>query len=399
MPKAKKTKRMAEGHIRQRGKTSWQIKFDGPPDPETGNRRIQYVTVRGSKKDAQRERRRLLDAVEGGSYVQPSKVTVNEFASRWKQEWAAFNVSPRTAERYGELLDHHVIPHIGSLSVQRVGPMALNKLYADLLTTGRTLHSGEVIGLAPRTVGHVHRAIHRMLGFAVQWGVIEINPASKVSPPKVEPTEIEILTNEQATVVLTKLRGRVLYPVVAMALASGMRRGEILALRWRVVDFQKRTVRVESALEETKAGGVRVKAPKTKHGKRNISLPDWMFDVLRDQRRQHQERNLALGLGKLTGDEWVFGKLDGDVRAPESVTKEWRATVRTMQLPDVTFHALRHTHASQLIAAGLDVLTISRRLGHARPTITLDVYGHLFADSDVKAAQVMHDIFSGHGAD
>lgn len=324
---------------------------------------------------------------------------MREFALRWKTDWAAFNVSPRTAERYGELLNKHVVPHIGSLPVQRIGPMALNKLYAGLLTTGRTLHSGEVVGLAPRTVGHVHRAIHRMLGFAVQWGVIEVNPASKASPPKVEPTEIEILTNEQASAVLRKLCGRVLYPIAAIALASGMRRGEIVALRWGVVDFQKGTVRVEIALEETKAGGVRVKAPKTKHSKRNISLPDWMLDILRDKRRQHQERNLALGLGKLTGEEWVFGKEDGDVRTPESVTKDWRATVRAKGLADVTFHALRHTHASQLIAAGLDVLTISRRLGHARPSITLDVYGHLFADTDVKAARVMQDIFSGHGAD
>ena len=172
----------------------------------------------------------------------------------------------------------------------------------------------------------------------------------------------------------------------------GMRRGELLALRWQDVDLDAARVRVEQSLEQTKVG-LRIKEPKTKYGRRTITLPASVITELRAHWKAQQERRLSLGLGKAPEETLVFATLDGKPRSPNAFTKEWSVTMRELGLK-VTFHALRHTHASQLIASNLDVLAISRRLGHSTPAITLSVYGHLLSNSDDQAARVIETAFS-----
>jgi integrase len=247
-------------------------------------------------------------------------------------------------------------------------------------------------GLAARTVGHVHRVLHRALGHAATWGVVVQNVASLVSPPRVASTEIEMLREDDIKAVLQKLRGRSMHPIAVVGLATGMRRGELLALRWQDVDLDAGKIRVERSLEQTKAG-LRFKSPKTKHGRRTITIDPATVAELRAHRKGQAERRLTLGLGKPLADALVFPTWDFQVRSPNALTKEWSVAMAEAGLK-VTLHSLRHTHASSLIAAGVDVLTISRRLGHASPTITLGVYGHLFANTDDRAAQVMADLFS-----
>jgi integrase len=145
-------------------------------------------------------------------------------------------------------------------------------------------------------------------------------------------------------------------------------------------------------LEQTKAG-LRFKSPKTKHGRRTISLNLSTVSELRAHWKAQSETRLALGQGRVPTDSLVFPTWDGAPRSPNALTKEWSVAMEAAGL-NVTFHAIRHTHASSLIAAGLDVLTISRRLGHASPTITLGVYGHLFTNTDDKAAEVMEALFA-----
>lgn len=171
-----------------------------------------------------------------------------------------------------------------------------------------------------------------------------------------------------------------------------MRRGELLALRWQDVDLDRAVLRVEQALEATK-GRLRFKPPKTNYGRRPITLPASLIGELRRHRKAQQEQRLALGLGKAPADALVFATWDGRVRHPDGLTKEWSTAMEAIGRPKITLYSLRHTHASQLIAAGLDVLTISRRLGHGSPAITLAVYGHLFANTDDRAAQVMEAAF------
>lgn len=375
------------GHIRRRGQSSWELKFDIEPDPATGKRRIRYASFRGTKRQAEIELARLVSEHAAGESVDPSKLTIGDFLDRWQRDWATNNVSAKTAERYAELLRKHVKARIGTQAIQKLKPLALTELYSALLKDG---HS-EGRGLAPRTVGHVHRVLRRALGHAQLWGIIRQNPAAQVSPPRVEGAEIQTLTPGQWRTVLQKLQGRNLHLIALTLLGTGMRRGELCALRWRDLDLDRARLRIEQSLEQTKAG-LRFKAPKTKHGRRTITLAPLLVAALRDHWKAQGEHRLRLGMGKAPADSLVFARWDGEPRHPDALTKEWSVAMKAIGL-DVTLHSLRHTHASQLIASGMDVLTISRRLGHGSPTITLGVYGHLFADSGDRAAQIIEAAF------
>jgi integrase len=213
-----------------------------------------------------------MDTIRRGEHVDPSKATVSEFFDRWERDWATLRVTPKTFERYQELLRIHVRPNIGKLPIQKLQPAHLAELYAKLLREGRPARDGkEASGLAPRTVGHVARAVHKALVVAVEWGVVQRNVADAVKPPKITNTEIEIIDETQARLMLQQLRGRSLYMIALLGLTTGMRRGELLALRWSDVDLKGATLRVTQSLEQTKPGR-RFKEPKTKHGRRIIAL-------------------------------------------------------------------------------------------------------------------------------
>jgi integrase len=375
-----------KGHIRGRGPGAWELKFD--VQSETGERKTRYVTFHGGKREAQNKLTELLNQVNKGSFIDPSKLSLSEFLDRW-ESWAATQVSAKTLERYKELLTHHVRPHLGARSIQKLRTVDLADLYGKLQSP-----KPEGAGLAPRTVGHVHRLLHRVLGHAVKWSAIGSNPVAAAEPPRVQRTEIEILAPDQIKVVLDALRGRQLYPIAVIGLATGMRRGEMAALRWADVDLETGKIRVERSLEQTNAG-LAFKPPKTKAGRRTVSIPPSIVAELREHWRRQQEKRLALGLGKAAGDDLIFARPDASAWPPDSLTADWARTVRMLKLPKVTLHALRHTHVSQLIAAGLDVVTVSRRIGHGNPTVTLGVYAHLFGNTDEKAAEAVETALAG----
>jgi integrase len=376
------------GHVRRRGERSWEIKFDLGVDPLTGKRRIRYVSFKGTKRAAEIELARLVSQNAAGEGVDPSKSTVAEFVDRWERDWATANVGPKTLERYRQLLRLYVKPHIGSVRIQKLRAVHLNELYSALLRSGGRGGSA----LSARSVGHVHRVLHRALGHAATWGVVSQNVASLVAPPPVPDDEIKILKEEQIGAILRHLEGRTLRPIVSFLLGTGARRGEALAVRWGDVNLQKNVVRIERSLEQTK-GSLRAKSPKTKRGRRNVTISPWLAAELRSHRARQDERRLALGRGRAPDDTPVFARWDGEFRSPSRLSQDFAAAMDALKI-DCTLHGLRHTHVSQLIAAGLDVLTISRRIGHASPAITLNVYGHLFSNTDTRAADIMEATFA-----
>ena len=170
-----------------------------------------------------------------------------------------------------------------------------------------------------------------------------------------------------------------------------MRRGELLGLQWGDLDLDRGVLRVERSVEETKAG-LRCKAPKTKRGRRNITLPSEAIAVLRAHKIKALELRLALGMGPITATTLVFATVEGELIRPRNLTKAWSRVRSAHKLPAVSFHAFRHSHASMLIRAGVDILTISRRLGHSKAAITLDCYGHLIEGADAAAAKAIEGL-------
>jgi integrase len=371
------------GNLTRRGRRSWRLKYELGRDPVTGRRQTRYATLRGTRAQAQAEAAKIMAAVATGQHVDPSTETVAQFVERWLRDWADDNVSNQTWAGYAQMLRKHLCSRVGSTPIQKLTPAHLQSVYAAMAQDG----------LADRTRLHLHRITRGMLKHAAQWGVVPRNVADMIDAPRVRAEEIEILTSEEVRVVLETLRGQPLYPIAALALASGLRRGELLALRWQDIDLDDGALRVEQALEETKRGGLVFKQPKTRHGKRVVTLPPSTVAVLRDHWKAQQEQRLFLGLGRAERSSLVFPNVDGSPRSPNALTHQWRGAMKAAGI-GATFHSLRHTHASTLIAAGLDVLIISRRLGHGSAAITLGVYGHLFKPDD-RAAAIMETALTG----
>jgi integrase len=287
-------------------------------------------------------------------------------------------------ERYRQLAEQQIYPHLGATMIQKLKLASVEAWHSTLLQSG----GKDGKPLSPRTAGHAHRLLQRAMQRAVETELLARNVTSIVGAPASEDTEVEILNAEQVPVVLHKLKGHELYVIAAVDLTTGLRRGELLGLPWSNLDLDGASLRVEHSLEETRAG-LRFKAPKTKHGRRTISLPPSAVAILREHRRKQLEMRMALGLGRPEPDALVFCHPDGSPMSPDKLSRDWGRACKRLGLPEVMFHALRHTHVSALIAAGVDVVQISRRIGHSSPTVTLRTYAHLFKNTDTAAAEAI----------
>jgi integrase len=376
-----------KGHIRRRGVETWELKFDIGRD-QTGKRITQYCNFKGTKREAQNKLAELISAVDKGTHVARSSVTVAAHVTERIDKWVALEkITPKTAERYRELAENQIGPHIGGIKLQELKAVHIEDWHATLRSSGRRDGKG---GLSALTVRHCHRLLSKALKEAARHDLVVRNVASMQQPPKVAKKEVEILTADQVRNVVLKLSAQTIYPRAIIALFTGLRRGEILALRWQHVDLDRKVIEVRWAIEETKERGLRFKAPKTENGRRDVTMPDIVVNTLRAYRRQQLEQRLALGLGKLTGDVLLFTRLNGEPRSPHRFSKEWNAAAGELGIK-VGLHALRHTHASALIDRGIDVVKICKRLGHASPTVTLEVYAHLFDRREDKSAEAINE--------
>lgn len=361
------------GHIRERSPGSFELRYSLGTDPATGQRKTATATVRGDRKAAEKELRRLLRTIDTGEHVEPNKLTVRDWLTTWLETVAA-EVAPKTHERYGQIVDGFLVPALGALPLSKLGPSHIQTAYNGWAVGGRK--DGKEGGLSPRTRRHIHRILKTALSRAVEQQLIARNPADafKKRLPKVERKEMTTLTVEQAATLLAAIRHTRVYWPALLALSTGARRGEVLALRWRNVDLDRGAVRIVESLEQTRAG-IRFKAPKTEKS-RAITLPAFAIEELRRLKREQAEELLKLGI-RQTGDTLVCARADGEPLQPQSLTHEFTRLVGRVDVPRVRFHDLRHSHATQMLSAGIHPKIAQERLGHSTISTTLDLYSHV----------------------
>ncbi len=376
--------------VSKSGKTSYLVKYDLPRDPATNKRRQAYKTVRGTKAEAAAELRRLLALVDRGEYVDASKMTVGQWIDKWLVDYAPLGRSQKTFERYAELLRLHVKPTFGATPVQKITATQVDELYTKLRAT-----------LAERTILHVHRVFGLSLKDAARKQVISRSPMANVttpSPTKVEAgtddvkEQIHALDQAKLDTLLRHFRGSSLFRMVALDAATGLRQGELLALRWSDIDFDRCRIRVERSVEDTKEYGLRFKAPKNKTSRRTIAIDAGTAAMLNAYRLEAAETALAFGV-RLPDDALLFPDRADRFYAPRrgrNVTKEFTRIVGKLgrEFDGFRFHDIRHTHATLLLTNGVPITAVSQRLGHASPTITLGVYAHLVPQAEEKAVEV-----------
>ena len=387
-----------KGHIRRRGKNAWAVKIDHGTDPVTGKRRTKWHSVKGergkppTRADAVRLRTKLLYELQEGSYVEPAKLTVAELLDKWLAD-AANAVRPKTHERYAEIVATHLKPALGQHALARLQPIHIQEAWSQAQAAGRRDGKG---GLSAQTVKHHHRVLSQALKWAVRLRLLAQNPVEHVDAPRPRRREMQILSPAEVAQVLAAVDGTWLHMPILLAVTTGMRRGEILGLRWRDVDLDAGALSVRQMLEQTRgdAAGddgrrpsvLRFQEPKTARSRRRLDLPAMTVDALRGHKARQAERLLALG-HRQTGDDLVIARQDGEPLHPDTLTKEFAGVVAGLDVPRVRFHDLRHTHLSHLLLNGVHPKVASERAGHASVTITLDTYSHVLPGMQADAAK------------
>jgi integrase len=367
--------------LQKRGQ-SWRLRYDLEPDA-SGARQRRSATFIGTKAEAQAQAAKLLASIANGVDVDPSKLTVADHLRAWLN--GPHGLSAKTVERYRDLAEHQIIPHLGGWSLQKLRPAHIADWHAALLKSGG--QGGRP--LSSRTTGHAHRVLHRGLEIALARELVARNVASVIAPPKVADVEVKSLKADQVARVVEALKGHWLEPIAILALTSGARRGEILGLSWGSVDLMRGSMTIERSLEQTRAG-LSFKQPKTRSGRRHVSLPVLAIEALKAHRLRQLEMRMRLGLGKPNDDTLVFASAhDGSPVPPNNLSRDWAIFVKARKLPAASFHSLRHSHASLLISSKLDPVSVARRIGHASASTTMRIYAHLWKESDDLAANAI----------
>jgi integrase len=367
-----------KGHIRERSPGHWAIVLD-VRDPATGKRKRKWHSFQGTKRQAQTESARLISELQGGGYMEPTKMTFVQFLDQWLGHIKA-QVSPRTHERYTEIVKKNIGPVLGAVHLSKLRPTQIASAYSKALLEGRRDGSG---GLSPNTVLYMHRLIKQALAHAVRWEIISRSPADVVDPPKIERITMITYDMTQTAELLEVARGtRLLVPVI-LGILCGLRRGEIVALRWRQVDLANAQLAVVASAEQTREG-VRYKQPKTGRA-RTVALSPIVVEELRAHQLRQAEELLRLGV-RQNDTTFLYMREDGGPIQPRSLTHAWNQMLAKTTLPRIRFHDLRHAHATHLLSSGVHPKVASERLGHSKVGITLDLYSHVLPGMQADAA-------------
>lgn len=358
--------RRAVGSIRWRSDHVARVELSAGRDPITGKRRRMSCEVHGNQADAERALARMLLAI--GRLPAGKSLTVAGYLETLYLPSLDARVRKSTRYGYVQKLNQHVVPRLGSVILTELEPYVLDAWRDEL-----------VAKMSGRNALHVYRVFATALNRAVKWRLIPSNPLDAVDPPKAQERTIETLSTGEAVAYLKAFDGHRLAPIVIMALGAGLRPCELYGLRWSDLDLGAGTVRVERGLHQRKAE-VWEEPPKSARSHRVVSLPAWVIEALRPYR----------GLGALVSDE------RGAV-VPNVIAKLYARQIRSVGLRYVPLRDLRHTHATLMLQAGVDVVVVSRRLGHSNVAITDRHYLRPKRSADQAAADKLDELLASNG--
>ncbi len=361
------------GHIVKRYKNSYSIVLNLGIDPTTGKRKQQWVSVKGTKKGAEKRLSELLNQLDNGTFMKPGKTTLGEFLERWLNEYAWPNLAPRTAEGYESITRQHLIPQLGNITLTQLKPEHIQRYYSEKLSGGRCDGKG---GLSPRTVRHHHVTLHKALQCAVKWRLLSRNPADTIDLPHCQRSEMRIMDEEDIHVFLEAAESTPYYALFHMALFTGMRRSELLALRWCDIDLLLCQAYVTRTLHHLRDGNIVYRAPKTAKGRRMIALPPSTALILGEHKEKQEATRVQLGI-PLKDEDLVFSDLNGRPLLPDTVSHAWTKLAKRTGLGNIRLHDARHSHASLMLKTGTHPKIVQERLGHSSIQITLDTYSHI----------------------
>ncbi len=369
------------GCISKRKNGTYAYTIEMGKHPETGKRRQKMKAGFASRKEAEAALAQALSDLGRGSYLEPTKKTVQEYFTEFL-EAKRQRSRPGTVKTYKWLINCHITPRLGQIPLAKLTPQHLVNVYGDLKKENK---------LAPQTINHVHKVIHDGLATAMRHELIHRNVAALVQPPRVPKTKANVWTDEQLVQFLDYAKSYRYYMIILLAATCGLRRGEAIALRWIDVDLKAGTLTVNQSYTRGERGHI-FQEPKTKAGIRTIALPQITLEALKRQKILLAQDKLAAG-PKYNDHGLVSQTRYGCPINPYYFESRWLDLLRKSELPRIRFHDLRHTHASLLLKQNVHPKIVSERLGHSSVGITLDRYSHTYG-IDYKAANELDSLLS-----
>lgn len=373
------------GHVRKRnvksGITTYQIIVEEENACSSGKRNRFYKTIHGSKKDAEKAMRNMISELENKTFTKESKLTVKEFMLQWLDLYVKNQLSPTTVQHYIDQTEKYIIPQFGHIYLQQLKNIDIQKWVFDLQKgsplTGKPL--------APKTIKNIMLNLSAAMKKAVMLDLIPKNPCDNITMPKLERFEPDVYSMEEVDEMLNCAKNTDLYLPLMIEICIGLRRGELLALKWHHIDFENGYLTVEENLVTVDNKRI-TKAPKTKSGRRSIQIPSTLLDLLRDTKDSRR-----------AGDnDYVICQKDGSPYKSDSFSLKFRRFLKANDLKHIRFHDLRHINATIMLSLGISPKVAQERLGHSSYQITMDIYSHVLKKVEKEAADKLDDALFNH---
>lgn len=361
------------GHVRKRGKTWAAVLYLGYD--ELGKKRYKWFGGHATKKEAEKTLTQKLQEINTGSYFEASDDSFGSYMTRWMEDKRT-TIRPNTYRSYAWLVNLHIVPSLGHIPLSKLTPAHLQTFYSKLGKKDKPLSN--------RSIQFAHTLIHEALNRALKWGLVGRNVAEAVDPPRVEKNKGTSWTPGQTVAFMEEAIQNKYGIAFELAIYTGMRKGEILALHWEDIDLDGMTLRVRYSLTFVK-GEALFQQPKTERGRRSIALPESLVLSLRRHKALQARERLQMG-SAYNNHDLVVCRATGAPLNPRNLDDSWYSLLKKTQLPKIRFHDLRHTHASLLLQQGVHPKIVSERLGHSNINITLDTYSHVLPGLQQQAA-------------
>jgi integrase len=371
-----------EGSIYRRKDGRWtaEISLEG------GKSKFLYGKTR---REVQEKLKKALYEQQQGMLVTGAQQKVGQFLTHWLEDVHKRSIRPRTYERYEEIVRLHLAPGIGYHQLQKLSAQHLQSFYAKKLEEG----------LSTTTVISFHNVLHKALETAVRWNLIARNPCDLVSPPRRKRFEIRPLSMQQIQQFLAVARGHRQEALFILALATGMRRGELLALKWQDLDLEQGTLQVRRILTRIPSRlpgkGYEEAEPKTDKGRRSIALPSFAAEALRQHRLRQTEAKLKAGPAWQDRDYVFCTSIGTHLNPTRDVLDALKSLLEQAGLPDIRFHDLRHSSATMLLGMKVHPKIVQELLGHSQIAITLDIYSHVLPTMQEEAMHKLDEALGG----
>lgn len=376
--------------IKKIGKGLWRVEVYLGKDPLTG-KKIRKVKRCDGQKEAKEFEAKWLTMSANGEIDINGKMLVNDYMDYWFKTYVKVNCAYQTQLRYNTFCKC-IKKNIGYMKLEKLNPPIIQQFYSNMIIEKKKLKDGTIKRrYSNGTVLKTHKMLHLALKCAVQWQMLHANPVDNVIPPSDDVRNIKVWTIDETNSFLQLIKGVPLYDAAYIAYMTGMREGEISALKWDCVDFENNIIKVKHGMvkEESK---LTLEDPKTENGKRNISIDNGVKNFLKKIKIKQQERNLSLPQDSKIKFEYVCSWPNGKPLSPQYITKTFTKYVNKYKFKKITFHGLRHTHASIMFEAGVSSNVISKRLGHARTSITDDIYIHIKPQAQKDAVEKFSEL-------